>query len=174
MTDWPTIVSRHSSEVWQAAYRLLGDREEAADCLQETFLEALEISRRQKVRHWRGLLKRLCTCRAVDRLRRRLRRGETQADPAQWTAIACQGPGPVEEAQAAELARRLPLAVAQLPPQQASVFCLRCLEDLSYREIARQLDLKVSHVGVLLNRARANVRETLLADEPSAVVEGES
>ena len=80
----------------------------------------------------------------------------------------------MEEAQAAELAGRLRLAVAQLPPQQAGVFCLRCLEDLSYREIARQLDLKVSHVGVLLNRARANVRETLLADEPSAVVEGES
>ena len=174
MMDWPTIVIRHSNEVWQAAYRLLGDREEAADCLQETFLEALEISRRQEVRHWPGLLKRICTCRAVDRLRRRLRRGETQADPAGWTALACQDPGPVEEAQAAELAGRLRLAVAQLPPQQAAVFCLRCVEELSYRDIAGQLDLKVSHVGVLLNRARAKVREMLLADEPSAVVEGQS
>ena len=173
MTDWPTIVSRHSREVWQTAFRLLGNRDEAADCLQEAFLEALELSRRQRVRCWPGLLKRLCTCRALDRLRRRLRRGEVQADPAERIAVPSRNPGPADEAQAAELAGRLRHAVAQLPPQQAAVFCLRCVEDLSYRDIAGQLDLKVSHVGVLLNRARAKVR-AMLADEPSPVAEGQS
>jgi RNA polymerase sigma-70 factor (ECF subfamily) len=48
-----------------------------------------------------------------------------------------------------------------LPDRQAEVFCLRCLEDLSYRAIAKQLDLKVSAVSVLLHRARARLRELL-------------
>ena len=56
---------------------------------------------------------------------------------------------------------RLRKALAQLPTQQAEVFCLRSINDLSYREIAGQLDLKTSAVGVLLHRARSRLRELL-------------
>ena len=49
MTDWPAIVRRHGPTVWRTAYRLLNDHADAADCFQETFLSALEMSRRQKV-----------------------------------------------------------------------------------------------------------------------------
>jgi DNA-directed RNA polymerase specialized sigma24 family protein len=41
------------------------------------------------------------------------------------------------------------------------VFCLVCIEELSYREVAEQLGLTVNHVGVLLNRARAKLSEKL-------------
>lgn len=74
MTDWQKIVDRHSQAVWQTAYRLLGNREEAADCFQETFLGALELSRRERVGNFAALLRRLCICRAMDRLRKRLGR----------------------------------------------------------------------------------------------------
>ncbi|MHC4481888.1 MAG: RNA polymerase sigma factor [Planctomycetota bacterium] len=159
--DWPTIVSRHSREVWQTAYRLLGNGEEAADCLQEAFLAALEISRREKVRNWSVLLKRLCTCRAIDRLRQRLRRAEAHASLAEWVTVPCRNPGPVEEAQAAELSARLRRAIARLPIQQAAVFCLRYVDQLSYRDIARELGLATSTVGVQLHRARTRLRELL-------------
>lgn len=75
--------------------------------------------------------------------------------------VASSNPGPVEEAQAAELAARLRRALAELPDQQAEVFCLRCIEQRSYREIGQQLGLKTSAVGVLLYRARGRLRVLL-------------
>ena len=171
MPDWQEIVSRHSPTVWRTAYRLLGNRAEAADCLQETFLAALEISRRQKVRNWPGLLIRLCTYRALDELRRRLRRTQQLNGLAKFSAVAGSNPGPVELTQAAELSARLRLALTQLPPQQAEVFCMRFLNDLSYRQIAKQLGIKVSAVSVLLHRARSRLRELLSRANGSRNVE---
>ena len=163
MTDWQRIVAGHSGMVWRTAYRLLGNRGDAADCYQDTFLAALEMSRRQKVRNWRALLTRLCTCRAVDRLRRRRRDADRRDGVADWAAVPSPNPGPVEYAEAAELSARLRRALGELPDRQAEVFCLRCLDDLSYRDIARQLRIKTSAVGVLLHRARARLRELLSA-----------
>ena len=161
MMDWQEIVSRHSGLVWRTAYRLLGRHDEAADCFQEAFLAAWEISRSQKVRHWPALLVRLATRRALDRLRRRLRQAEQFQDMPDWSAVAARDPSPQDQAAYADLSDRLRGALGQLPDQQAEVFCLRCLDDLSYRDIARQLDLKVSAVSVLLYRARSRLRELL-------------
>jgi RNA polymerase sigma-70 factor, ECF subfamily len=47
------------------------NRADAEECFQEAALAALEFSRRKDVQHWRALLVRLATARAVDRLRRR-------------------------------------------------------------------------------------------------------
>ena len=70
--DWQKIIKKHGPSVWKTAYRLLGDCTDAADCFQETFICALEVSRRQHVRNFSALLARLATSRAIDRLRRAL------------------------------------------------------------------------------------------------------
>ncbi len=159
-TDWQDIVSRHSRLVWSSAYRLLGRHDEAADCYQEAFLAAWEISRTQPVRHWPALLVRLATRRALDRLRRRLRQAQVKNLP-DWSSVASKDPSPQENLAEAELAEKLRGVLGYLPDRQVEVFCMRCLEDLSYRDIARQLDLKVSAVSVLLHRARSRLRELL-------------
>ena len=51
------------------------------------------------------------------------------------------------------------MAISLLPPQEAQVFCLRYLNDMSYRQIAKQLDIKTNAAGVLLHRARIKLRE---------------
>jgi RNA polymerase sigma factor (sigma-70 family) len=65
-----------------------------------------------------------------------------------------------------ELAEHLRNALATIDPRQAEVFCLACLDDCSYQEIAEQLQITVSNVGALLNRARAALREQLKAHNP--------
>ena len=170
MTDWQDVVDRHSGVVWQAAFRLLGRPEEAADCYQETFLAALKLSRTQEVRNWPALLRRLAICRALDRLRKRLRHTDRHDELADWTAVPDGNPGPLQELQATELAGRLRKALAELPPKQAEVFSLRCISELSYEAIAEQLGLKRSAVGVLLHRARRTIRELLA---PAAVQQPE-
>ena len=80
MQDWQTIVTEYGPLVWRTAYRLLANHADAADCFQETFLAALELSRRQPVRNMSGLLVRLATTRAIDRLRQRGRQEHRQAE----------------------------------------------------------------------------------------------
>jgi RNA polymerase sigma-70 factor, ECF subfamily len=141
----------------------LGDHADAADCVQEAFAKGLELSKRQTVTNWGGLLRRLATVQGLQRLRCRYRKSaQTEVLPADCPAYSAE-PGPVERAEAAELAAALRQALTDLSEQEAAVFCLRFLEDLSYQEIAIQLDIEVNAVGVKLHRARARLREALAA-----------
>lgn len=161
--NWQHIAEEHASAVWQAAYRLLRNQADAADCFQEAFLAAFELSQRQPVRNIRALLLHLATTRAIDQLRRRMRQVRHEANDDVEPASA--RPGPDAEAQNLELAERLRDAIGQLPPQEAKVFCLRHFNDLSYREIARELTITSGAVGVLLHRAKAKLRQLLEAVE---------
>ncbi len=166
MTDWSQIVGEHGPMVWRTAYRLLGNEADAADCFQRTFVSALEVARRQTVRSWPALLTRLTTARALERLRQRRREaGRREALPEGGGADA-HAADPAAAAEAGELAGRLREALADLDARQGQVFCLACLEGLSYRQIAEQVGVTVNHVGVLLNRARTNLRERLRAERP--------
>src|SRR5579872_2623773 len=100
MIDWPRLVREEGPHVWQVAYRLLGNHADAADCVQETFTQALELSRRQAVTSWGGLLRRLATIQGLQRLRTRYREGaRIQVLSPDCPALSAE-PGPVERAEA--------------------------------------------------------------------------
>jgi len=160
--DWQTIVNEHGPLVWRTAYRLLANDADSADCFQETFLAALELSRRQNVQNMSGLLVRLATTRAIDRLRQRARQEHGPAAACDGEPTAGGG-DPHEQAQSRELVGRLREAIGRLPAQEAKVFCLRYLNDMSYRQIARELSIGTSAVGVSLYRAKASLRQALSA-----------
>lgn len=160
MVDWQVIIKKHGPVVWQTAYRLLGNHADAADCFQETFVSALEFCQRQRVRNFPALLARLATARAIDQLRRRFRRSRSETDPADWAALQSTNPCPAQRAQQKELTDWLRESLSKLPPQEAQAFCLRYLNDMSYRQIANELDIKTNAAGVLLHRARAKLRES--------------
>ena len=141
MTDWKSLVLEHKQLVWQTVYRLVGDHADALDCFQETFLEAVKLDRKVAVRQWPAMLRHLATLRALDLLRTRYRqskRADAEFDPA---VVISREPNPSEHAEAGELADRLRAALAQLPAQQAEVFCLCRLNGMTYREAAMRLEL---------------------------------
>ncbi|WP_406698199.1 sigma-70 family RNA polymerase sigma factor [Singulisphaera sp. Ch08] len=166
MPDWQEILGRDGPAVWRTAYRLLGNSADADECFQEAFLDALKLSRRVEVRCWRGLLQRMVAARAVDRLRRNRRQGDSQR-MADWNAVRDSGPSPLQAAENAELTESLRAALAQVAPKQAEVFCLYGLEGWSYQEIARHLTMSTDAVGVLLHRARKRLRQLLLTSAPT-------
>jgi len=156
--DWQAIVRDHGPAVWQTAYRLLANHNDAADCFQETFLAAFEIACREPVRNIPGLLVRLATTRAIDRLRQRTRLEQRRADSNERQRPEAD---PLDLAHTNELAAQLREHIGRLPPQEARVFCLRYLDDMSYRQIARELKIAISVVGVSLYRAKARLRAAL-------------
>jgi len=161
MTDWSKIVQQYGAVVWKTADRLLNNQADAEDCFQNTFVSALQLASTQKIRNWPGLLKRLATARAIERLRQRYRQSSRQAELIESSVIDAKATRPDRAAECQELVEHLRTALSTLDPRQAEVFCLACLEELSYREIAEQLDITVNHVGVLLSRARSSLQKRL-------------
>jgi RNA polymerase sigma-70 factor, ECF subfamily len=165
MPDWPAIVEEFGPLVWRTAYRLLGNHADAADCFQRTFVSAVELS--GPVRNWPGLLRRLATARALEQLRQRKRTADRLVPLGEAPPADGRARDPLGLARAGELADRLRSALVEIDPTQAEVFGLVCLDDLSYRDAADQLGITPNHAGVLLNRARAALRERLRAFDPS-------
>ena len=167
MVDWPTIVEQKGPHVWRTAYRLLSNREDANDCYQETFLQAFKFSQKRDIENWSGLLKRIVTARALDRLRQRYR---SRSEPLENEfAVIGREPAPYGTAQQKEWMDQLRHAIAELPEQQADVFCLSEIENLGHSEIAEQLDVTTKQIAVWLHRAKKKLRQLLaergLADE---------
>jgi len=160
VVDWPAIVEQHGPYVWRTAFRLLSDREEASDCYQETFLKAVEYSRQKEITNWSGLLKRIATSRALDRLRRRYR---NRTEPLEnGEAVLAREPAPDEPIQQAEWMDRFRQILAELPERQADVFWLSEVEMLQHQEIADQLDATPQEVAMWLHRAKQKLRRLLV------------
>ena len=165
MTDWPAILHDHGPTVWRTLWRLLGNRPDAEDCFQETFLAAVRAEQRSPVTHWSALLQTLATARAVDRLRHRYskRRESTAATDHSPSPdeTASRDPSPADLLDAKELSDRLRIALSRLPDRQAEVFALHALTGWSYQEIAGSTGLSSTAVGVTIHRARQRLREIL-------------
>ena len=159
--DWQKIIEKHGASVWQVSYRLLGNYADASDCFQETFVSALKVCGHQKVKNFPALLIRLATARAIDQLRRRFRQESNNSPADNETYASNKMSDPSNFVQNQELGERLRKAIVKLPVQEAQVFCLRHLNDMSYRQIAKELDLKTNNVGVLLHRAKEKLQKSL-------------
>jgi RNA polymerase sigma-70 factor (ECF subfamily) len=69
--------------------------------------------------------------------------------------------GPLAEVQRDELAVQLREALAELPERQSQVYCLRHLNGLSYEQIAVEMEMTITSVGVTLHRATERLRAVL-------------
>ena len=133
MVEWKQIVSLHSPAAWATACRLLGNRHDAEDCVQDAFAAAVAIADKEPVRHWPALLKRLVTARAIDRLRERYR--GTQEQAVDLSDVRDGGPSPPQHAEAGELLEMLRNALVRLPSDQAQVVMLHCIENAATKRL---------------------------------------
>ena len=157
--DWQMEVERHSSAVWQRAYRLLGNEADAAECFQETFLAALNLSFRKNRYNQEWLLERLATTKSIDRLRQRIRGRKLSGNMDYQISPEDTSPGPPVEVQRRELAVLLREAIGNLPRLEGEVFCLIHFNDMSNRQVAKELGLQVDTVSAFLLRARNKIRK---------------
>src|SRR5688572_3365963 len=135
---WEDLVEQHGPLVWRTAYRLLGNEADAADCYQDAFAAALAVARRQEVRNWPAMLRRLATNHALASLRRRARRRATDDGLA---GVASSRSDPSTTAAGAELIDWVRTALAQLPEPHARAFVLTCVDGLSYEQAAGEMDV---------------------------------
>ncbi len=163
MNNWDSIVRTHGPLVFTTAWRILGHTADTEDVVQEVFLEARRLLQNGNVRCWPAVLRRLAAFRALDRLRQRKNMLSLEG-----LNLAATNGEPEAEAIGRELAERLRQAVSQLPEREAAVFCLRYFDDLSYQQIADNLDITPGAVAQALHKAREKLKEML-----TEVVKGE-
>ena len=163
MTYWERIVHEHGPMVFGTAWRILGHAGDAEDVVQDVFLEVHRLWTQRPVRHWGGLLRRLTSCRAVDRLRAR-----KNVACLNGLSVMSLADGPEETAIANELAERLREAIAQLPKREGAVFCLRYFEDMPYEQIAESMGITRGAVATALHKARAKLEAALILNGEKA------
>jgi RNA polymerase sigma-70 factor, ECF subfamily len=147
--------------VMATAQRILGSPDDAEDVLQDVFLKLLrDEASLLSPRQWGAYLRVMASHAAIDRLRKRKSHLVEGLDSVMEFADESK-PSARAQLEHQRLAGQLRHAIAQLPQREAQVFALRHLEEFSYDEIARELEMSVSNVGVLLHRARLHLRELL-------------
>lgn len=143
------------------ALRMLGDRDRAEDATQEVFVALWRgRDRLPDADALAGYLHRAVRNRALNQLRQR--RGDlVDADGLLATAVP---PEAQDRLEAADLHRRLLLALESLPPRTREVFLLSREQHLSYAAIADTLEISVKTVETLMGRALRSLREQLSRD----------
>lgn len=151
----------YQHRVFGVALRMLGNRAEAEEIAQETFLRAhraLGAFRGEaRLGTWLyAIASRLC----LNRLASGPRRHERSDDIALLQAPA-GGPDAVGALERGELEAALHQAVAALPEERRIVVVLRDLEGLSYEEIGEVLGVPLNTVRTRLHRARLDLKSKL-------------
>jgi RNA polymerase sigma-70 factor, ECF subfamily len=162
------LVLNYQSQVYNLAYRIMGDGDSAADATQEAFISAYRALDGYRGGSFRSWLLRIVTNACYDELRRRKRRPTSSLDALYVTHTA---PGevlvdahesPEAYAQRKDLQRLLHGALQTLPEDQRTVLVLSDIQGYNYQEIAEITDVSLGTVKSRLSRARAKMRDVLL------------
>lgn len=143
---------------------MLGDGDDAEDCLRETFIAANRAlaSYAYKDTGIYGWLKVLAKNKARDLLRASGRRQRLRGAFAEHVDALGGGNAQTageEEIEREELRAKIEAVMGELNPRYAMVLRLRLLEDKPREECARVLDVKIGTLDVLLFRACRSFRQ---------------
>ena len=153
------LVSRHRDRLWAVALRTLGDREEAADALQDALVSAFRSAHtfqgRSAVTTW---LHRIVVNACLDRARRSATRRTRPLDqePAQEALLGLDEGADVS-AERGELRRELRAALATLPEDQRAALVLVDMQGYPVAEAAAVLGVPVGTVKSRCARGRARL-----------------
>ena len=160
------IVRRYQLRVYNLAARILGDRTAAEDVAQDTFVSAYKALARFRGGSLRAWLLRIASNQCYDRLRSAKRRPEQSLDEALESPgfhVPSRDPSPEQQAIGRELHDHVQRAILGLPFDQRNTIMLVDVQGLSYQEAAEAMDVSMGTVKSRLSRARAAVRDALMA-----------
>ena len=185
-TAFDELVTRYQDRVYNLAYRLIGNHDDAAELAQESFLKAY-----RSLSTFRGdcafytWMFRITVNTVRSRQRFRAVRpseialspgtGENDNNPRpsrMADRFEADGPDPVEEASRAETQRLVEQAISRLNVEQRMLITLRDIEGRDYAEIGDVLDCPRGTVKSRLHRARMALKALLapvLADQFGAM-----
>jgi RNA polymerase sigma-70 factor (ECF subfamily) len=164
------LVERHQSLVINFCYRMLGNREDAEDIAQETFLRAFaalhRFQPRAKFSTWLLTIARNLT---LNLLRNRRKRGQSVSSTGRFDEerqtvdlLPADEPGPGQVLLGKERVEWVHRALQELSDTHRNIILFRDFEGMAYEDIAKIMGCRKGTVKSRLFRAREQLRERLL------------
>ena len=161
------LIRKHQDKIYRHAFYLLKNSEDAKDMAQETFIKAWE--HRSKLREdtahsWMlKCVQNLC----FNQLKRRKFQVYLDEEDGEsletllYTHSYKSNPTPDEITMKQELKQLVRQAIDELSPDMRSIVIMREFDEMSYKQIAEELNQPENSVKSLLFRARRRLREIL-------------
>lgn len=160
------LVERYQTKLFSYLYRLIGNKEEAEDLLQNVFVKVYNniksYDTKKKFSSW---IYRIAHNEAVNFLKKRSRRKLISIEDVQGSKdkleIADTRKNPIDSWISKELRKEMQEALEKLPEKYKQVLMLRYYYDKSYEEMSQELKKPVNTIGTLLNRAKKKLMEVI-------------
>ena len=160
--DFDRIVEEHSSFVYNVAFRMMGNPQDAEDVAQEAFISAYRAFGRfrgeSKVTTW---LYRITVNAALMRLRKEKKARTLTQTGLDDLVIPDWSDAPFRAARDSELGDRMRDGIEMLPDDLKAAVVLRDMEELSNAEAAEVIGISVPALKSRLHRGRVLLRKHL-------------
>jgi RNA polymerase sigma factor (sigma-70 family) len=163
--DFRVVFLQHSARIVAILLQLLGDRSLAEEVANDAFWRLYCQPALQFEGNVGGWLYRTATNLAIDALRASGRRRQYEGTAGRLMEERATA-GPLDDLLREEKCRRVRSVLASIKPSRAQLLILRS-SGLSYKELAEALDVKMSGIGTMLNRAEEEFRNRYLALHPN-------
>lgn len=153
---WPI-----KDRLYRLAFRLVNDRAEAEDVVQEVMIKVWKQGQDLKlIRNLEAWCLKLTRNQALDKLKGGYRKRKANLEQLQEPRTAANTQ-PDQQAEWQDAYEHIRALMQNLPPDYRSVVQLRDIEGMSYQEIAEALDMSLAQVKTNLFRARKKLREAM-------------
>ena len=153
------IFRQYYAYVCQAVYRILPDEVLVEDICQEVFLELWRRRDRLVIQSsLRAYLRRTAVNRTLNFIRDQKVTFDQDSDE---LFLASNLAGTAQELEAKELEKLIDQAIDQLPARCRLVFVLSRFHEMSYKQIAKELDISVKTVENQISKALKYLRQML-------------
>jgi RNA polymerase sigma-70 factor (ECF subfamily) len=162
------LVGRYKNRLYTYLCRLLGNRDEAEEFAQETFVKAfIHAEKYRTVARFSTWLYTIATNLVRNRMRNVKRRPAMVSmwskdagggDDGRWMELRDDSKRPDYNMERQNLNEKIQNAIEKIPAKYRPAFVLREINDLSYEEIAAVTGLKLGTVRSRINRGRAHFK----------------
>ncbi|HEY4710042.1 MAG TPA: sigma-70 family RNA polymerase sigma factor [Candidatus Acidoferrales bacterium] len=159
---WGELYRRYAPAIFRFCRRLLPAREDAEDATTEIFMKVRQkLGTYDASRPFTAWLYKVSSNHCWDTLRRRRIRQDLETGDVDSLPLEHPDPSQLERLQAEHTSKEVRTGLARLPDRARMALVLRYYADMSYEEIADTLGVRRAFVGVLLLRARHQLRDAL-------------
>lgn len=162
------LVDLYHDKLYHMAYRMLSNRQEAEDVVQDTFLRVYKnLDRFDESLKFSTWIYRIATNLCIDRLRKRKPTYSLDAESQDYegldgySMIPSDNKTPESELILSDTQRIIHQAMESLPPKYKSVMMLRYIQDLSLQEVGDILGMPVTTIKTRVHRGREFLRKKL-------------
>lgn len=155
------LVTTHATAVLRSAYVIVGNREEAEDVAQETFIAAYRnLHTYQPTAPFGAWLHRIAVNRSYDYIRRRQRQQGLVDEIAAGSPVS-EDDRAQQQARHNELSQEVRELIAGLDESNRAIVSLRFLQDMPIKEIAATLEMPEGTVKRRLHEVLKKLRSSM-------------